>query len=131
MVDRVDQHRHAQGVREQDELLAYQAIARVAGVGQEADAFEPLLFGQLNLTDESVQVPDQALHDLFVARIRRVGEAVHRLLGDELFDGFVLIGHCSCSDMGWLRCSGQAGAWPFKARVSRASIGPCSNGRGL
>jgi hypothetical protein len=54
MVDRIDQHRNAEGVRQQDEFLAHQTIALVAGVSQEADAFKPFLLRQLDIADKRV-----------------------------------------------------------------------------
>ncbi|MNG27265.1 hypothetical protein D3C84_1123630 [compost metagenome] len=83
MVDRIDQHRNAKGVRQQDEFLAHQAIALVPGVGQKTNAFDPLLFGQFDLADKRMQVAHQALHDLSVTRVGRIVEAVHCLLGDQ------------------------------------------------
>ncbi|MNP37614.1 hypothetical protein D3C76_1310720 [compost metagenome] len=99
MIDRVDQHRYAKGVRQQDEFLAHLAVALVAGLGQETYPFKPLLLGQFNLADKRMQVPHQALHDLFVARIGCISEAVHGLLADQFFHGVIVIGHCFYSDM--------------------------------
>ena len=57
------QHRDAQDVGEQDELLAL-VVRDVAGPGEEVYPLEPLLLSEFHLADERVQVSDEALHDL-------------------------------------------------------------------
>ncbi|MCY1308422.1 hypothetical protein D9M70_584290 [compost metagenome] len=91
MVDRVDQHRQADHVGQQDELLAYQSVAFLPGLGEEADSLEPFGLGQLHLAGESVQVTHQALHQLAYAGIGRIGEGGDGLGGDLRFGSY---GHC-------------------------------------
>jgi DNA-binding transcriptional LysR family regulator len=75
------QHRQAQHVRQQDELLAL-VVALLAGGREVLDALEPLGLGELHLAREGVQVLHQAGHDLVQARIGRVGEAREHGLRD-------------------------------------------------
>ena len=68
VVDEVDQHRHAERVRHQDELLAL-VVAPVADLGEEFHPGEPFLLGRPHLAHEGVQVLDEALHHLLEARV--------------------------------------------------------------
>ena len=63
VVERNDHHRKTEHVGEQDELLAL-VVALLADRGQELDAFEPFLLGQLHLARERVQVLHRGGHDL-------------------------------------------------------------------
>jgi hypothetical protein len=55
VVDGVDQHRDAERVRQQDELLAAR-VALVPGRREELDPRHPLRLGELGLAHEGVQV---------------------------------------------------------------------------
>ncbi len=80
------QHRQAQHVGEQDELLAL-VVRDLAGGGQELDRRHPLLAGQLDLLGEGVQVLDGGGHQLGHAR---------RMAGRPPLDGDVgdaVLGH--------------------------------------
>ena len=59
MVERDDHHRQAEHVGEQDELLAL-VVALLADRGEELDALEPFLLGELHVAREGVQVLDGA-----------------------------------------------------------------------
>jgi hypothetical protein len=74
VVEADDEHREAEDVRGEDELLAL-VVGDVAGAREEVDRGEPLLLGELDLAGEGVQVAHQALHHLAQARVRRVLEA--------------------------------------------------------
>lgn len=65
------QHRQAQHVRQQDELLAL-IVGDVAAAGQELDALEPLLFGQLHLACKGMQVLHETVHDALEPRVCRL-----------------------------------------------------------
>jgi hypothetical protein len=75
------QHRQAQHVGQEDELLAF-VVRDVAAAGEELDALEPLLLGQFDLAREVVQVPHQAGHDAREARVPGFGMASQYGLGD-------------------------------------------------
>lgn len=77
-VDQLDEHRHAEHVGEQDELLPG-LVRPLPGGGQEIDGGPPLVQGGLGLADEGVQVSHEAGQQLPQPRIRRAGEA-----GDDL-----------------------------------------------
>src|SRR5215217_1093224 len=83
VVDPDDKHRHAQGVGEQDELLAL-IVGHVASPGEEIDGLKPFLLGQSHLAYEGVQVPDEALHDLLETRRPAAIEARKHRLGEFL-----------------------------------------------
>jgi hypothetical protein len=74
VVDRLDQHRHAEDVGEQNELLPY-VVALVPGRGEEGDRGVPFLLGQLDVLDEGVQVMDERPEHLPQAGVRRAGHA--------------------------------------------------------
>jgi len=80
MVDRVDQHRDAEHVGQQDELLAGIG-AFLPGAGQEIDGVVPLLEGQAGLAHVIVQRLHQFLEQEFRARIGGVVEALDDGLG--------------------------------------------------
>ena len=84
MVDRVDQDRDPERVREQDELLALVG-ARLAHLGKKADGGHPLRFGQLDVAHEIVQMPDQRGHDGRKARIVALGEPLDHRIGQIVF----------------------------------------------
>ena len=69
--DELDQRRHAEGVRQEDELLPG-LVALLAHRGQELDAGEPLVPLQSDLLDEGVEVADGGLADLAESRVRRL-----------------------------------------------------------
>jgi hypothetical protein len=75
VVDGLHQHRDAEHVGEQDELLP-RAVALVAGGGEKRDRLRPLALGELDILDERVQVPNQRPQDLPAAitlPVRSVG----------------------------------------------------------
>jgi hypothetical protein len=72
VVDRIDQHRQAQGVRQQDELLAL-VVALLSRGRQEADRGQPLGLRQLDFANEAVQMAHQGAHHLRQAGIAAVG----------------------------------------------------------
>ena len=84
MVDRIDQDRHPERVREQDELLALVG-ARLAHLGQKADRGQPFRFAQLDVAHEIVQMPDQRGHDGRKARIVALGEPLDHRIGQIVF----------------------------------------------
>ena len=88
VIDRIDQHRHAEHIGEQDELLAL-VVALLPGGGEELDRFEPFLLGQFDFAHEVVQMPDQALHDPAKARVGVIGKARDHRVGQLGFN-FVL-----------------------------------------
>ena len=55
IVDRVNQHRNAQNVREQDKLLAVVGT-HLAGTREEVDGLPPFTLRQLRLPDDRVQM---------------------------------------------------------------------------
>ena len=63
VIDRVHQHRDAEDIRQQDELLP-PVRAGMAGFGQELDGGEPFLLRRLDLLHGGVQVPHDHRHDL-------------------------------------------------------------------
>jgi hypothetical protein len=66
IVDRVDQHRHAQNVGEQDELLP-PIVAHVSRPGQELDRFKPFVLRRLDFLDGLVQLARNDGHRVFEA----------------------------------------------------------------
>jgi hypothetical protein len=60
--ERVDEHRKAEGVRPEDELLA-PVVRDVARLGEDPDALLPLALGQADLGGEGVKVAREALHE--------------------------------------------------------------------
>jgi hypothetical protein len=64
VVDRVDQHRHAEHVGQQDEFLP-PFVAHVAGVGEEHDRLEPFVLGRFDLLHRLVQLAGDHFHDGF------------------------------------------------------------------
>src|SRR3954466_3065746 len=81
MIDRVDQHRHAERIREKDELLAL-VVAHLPGAGQKFDPLHPLLEARLDLPDERMKMTHERIADLPYARIRRCRNAPERSRGD-------------------------------------------------
>ena len=63
MGDELDERRHAEGVGQEDELLAC-LVARLADSGEELDPGEPLVALQTDLVDEGVEMSDGSLADL-------------------------------------------------------------------
>ena len=84
MVDRIDQDRDPERVREQDELLALVG-ARLADLGQEPDRGQPLGLAQLDVAHEAVQMPDQRAHDPLEARVVTVGQPLDHRIRQGLF----------------------------------------------
>lgn len=123
MAERIDQHRQAKHVGEQDELLAHQAIAGLPGLGEETYPGEPFLLAQLHLASEGVQVLDQLLQQAAQPRVRRGGETGEDQGGDPLFGG--------ARTRGLARLRRHAGGNPSRARSSSAWMATGSNGRGL
>ena len=74
MVEADDEHRCAEDVGEQDELLPL-LVGDVAGLGQEFDAGQPLVLGQPDVDDEGVQMADERVHENSETIGRRVVEA--------------------------------------------------------
>ena len=72
MVERNDEHRHTQRVRQQDKLLALVG-AGLADVGEKLDGREPFGLGQLHFPNEVVKMRDQRRHDALESRIVAFG----------------------------------------------------------
>src|SRR3954466_8886582 len=81
MIDRVDQHRHAERIREKDELLAL-VVAHLPGAGQKFDPLHPLLQARPYLPDARMKMTHERIADLPHARIRRRRNAPERSRGD-------------------------------------------------
>src|SRR3954470_1476268 len=81
MIDRVDQHRHAERIGEKDELLPL-VVAHLPGAGQKLDPLHPLLEARLDLPDEGMKMTHERIADLPHARIRRCRNAPERSRGD-------------------------------------------------
>ena len=73
-VDRLHQHRDAEHIGQQDELLAHVG-AFLPGGGEEGDRLFPLRDARLDVPDEAVQVPDQAGEHGAEPLVGRTGEA--------------------------------------------------------
>ena len=82
--DRLDQHRQAEDVRQQDELLPV-VVALVAGAGEEVDRLLPLGDGQLDVAGERVQVLHERGEDLAQPWVRVRAEG----LDDGVSRGFL------------------------------------------
>ena len=91
VVDGIDQHRHANHVGKQDELLPDRG-ALLACPGQEIDRIFPLLEGEIGLANIVVQRLHQFLQQEFGARIRRIVETADH--GGGQF-GFAKLAHFS------------------------------------
>jgi hypothetical protein len=91
MIDRVNQHAHAQHVRGEDEFLPL-LRGQLAGAGEPIDRGCPFRLRRLDVAHEAVQVLDQRLHDLAQARIGDVRPALQRHVGEVVF-GYVGHGH--------------------------------------
>src|SRR4029077_9902543 len=63
IVDRVNQHRNPQNVREQDEFLTVIGT-HLPGTGEEVDGLPPLTLRQLRFPDDRMKVPDNDRHHL-------------------------------------------------------------------
>jgi hypothetical protein len=87
MIDRNDQHRDTQCVREQDELLPLVGT-RFADIGEELNRREPLALGEPNVAHEVVKVTDQRRHDLPEPWILAVGETRSECIGNALLIEF-------------------------------------------
>ncbi len=98
MVDRIDQHAHAQHVRGEDEFLPL-LRAQLAGAGEPIDRGRPFGLGRLDVAHEPVEVLDQGLHDLPQARIGNVLPALQRDIGQVVFGH---IGHGCLLESGFL-----------------------------
>ena len=81
--ERIDEHREAERVRPEDELLPV-AVRDSSGLGELGDHALPLLPREPHLGDESVEVPRQGPHHLPQPRIRAAVEARDRRRGDLL-----------------------------------------------
>src|SRR4029077_5357877 len=102
MADQIDHHRHAEGVREQNELLPLVA-AHPTGLGQDLDRLEPLCFGQFDLFDEGVQVLNETQHDLPQPWVGCLGKSLQYLGGDVVFGLVALCRHVSLRLCSWRR----------------------------
>ena len=94
VVDRVDQHRDAEDVAEQDELLP-PVGAHVAGGGEELDRFEPFGLGRFDFLHGGVEVAGENCHDLGKPLVGRLGVARDDDLGGGGFGEEPLFGHVS------------------------------------
>ena len=74
MIERINEHRQAERVGPEDELLAL-VVGDVAGRGQDGDRPLPLRRRQLDVLRERVQVPDERGHQLTQAWVGAPGEA--------------------------------------------------------
>ena len=91
MVDRVDHHRQAERVGEEDELLT----CRGAGAARRSEKLEsrhPLRLRQARLDGERMEVTHKALHELAQPRICRRVESADHLLRDIPRTGAVPVG---------------------------------------
>src|SRR5208337_5495819 len=79
VVHSVDQHRNPEDIGEQDELLAVLG-AHLASLSEKLDRVSPLLVTERRLAEDRMQVPDQHLHHLAHARVRRGGNASDNIL---------------------------------------------------
>jgi len=71
MVDRIDQHRNPEYVRQQDELLPGRA-AFLPDPGQKIDRMSPFVEAEIGLADEIVQRLHQLFHQEFDPRVGRL-----------------------------------------------------------
>ena len=85
VLERVDQHREAERVRPEDELVPL-LVRDVTGVGEDLDPLGPLVLRQPHLDRELVEMPDERRHDLQEAR-RSPVEACNDLIRDLLGSG--------------------------------------------
>ena len=93
MVDQVDHHRNAEGVREQNELLPLVA-AHAAGFGQDLDRLKPFRFGQLDLLDKGMQVLDRGAS--MICRSRGSGVCSKRCSASAVMSALGLVAlHCA------------------------------------
>ena len=69
VVDDLDERRHAEGVGQEDELLT-SVVAHLTGAGEEVDALEPLVAGEVHLGHKRMEVLDRRLADLADPGIR-------------------------------------------------------------
>ena len=74
VIERIHEHRQAERVGPEDELLAL-VVGDVAGRGQDGDRPLPLRRRQLDVLRERVQVPDERGHQLTQAWVGAPGEA--------------------------------------------------------
>jgi hypothetical protein len=81
VVEEVDEHRQAQRVRQQDELLA-PVGGDVSDVGQEVNSRKPLGLGERLFDGELVEMTDQRGHQVAQAGIGAVVEPGDHLSGE-------------------------------------------------
>src|SRR4029077_11230005 len=84
MIDRIDQHAHAQHVGGHDEFLSL-LRAHLPGPGQPVDRGRPLRLRRLDVAHEAVEMLDQRLHDLPQAGIGNLLPALKHHIGEVLF----------------------------------------------
>ena len=89
IVDRVDQHRNAQNVREQDQFLAAFGT-HLAGTRKEVDGLPPLALRDLRFPDDRMQMADDDLHDRPQSNALRIAHAVNDVAGQFWKDFHVL-----------------------------------------
>src|ERR1700733_5312989 len=87
MIERDDQDRYAQRIRQQNELLALLG-AGLPHISQKLNGADPLRFGQLYVPNEVVQMGDQRRHDLLESRISALRETLDHCLGNALLIEF-------------------------------------------
>ena len=92
MVERDDEHRHTQRVRQQDELLALVG-AGLAHVGEKLNGGEPFGLGQFHFPNEVVKMRDQRGHDALESRIVAFGQALDHRLRDALLVELAHVAH--------------------------------------
>ena len=83
MVDRVDEHRDAENVGEQNEFLPH-VRAFLAGARQEVDRPLPFGKGEIDVAHEAVEMAHQRQDDLLEPRVARAREALQHLLRELL-----------------------------------------------
>ena len=86
MCQRVDQHRYAQHVGPENELLPL-LVRDLSSRGECRYALGPFSFGERHLGHERVQVFDDALHDGSQALVLTFGEAGESLICDLVWQG--------------------------------------------
>ena len=84
MIDGIDQHRNAQRIGQQDELLP-RCTAHLTGAGQEVDGMLPFGLCRLDITHEIVKMADQAFADFFNPRRSGLPHAIDGGIRDIMF----------------------------------------------